>query len=100
MRKNNPNTVNEYLSNKYGLPGDDKRNEFRMQAQAFMIAELVREARKKANLTQAELAEKVMLKRPHISRIERAKADIRLSTLNKIARGLGCNLSISFESNS
>ena len=58
---------------------------------------LVKDARKKANLTQEELAQKVHLKRPHISRIARAETDVRISTLQKIAQGLGGHLSISFD---
>ena len=97
MKKENPKTINEYLDNKFGNPGTSGRNEFGKKAQAFMIAELVKDARKKAKLTQQELAEKVHLKRPHISRIERAKTDVRVSTLHKIAEGLGGKLHISLD---
>jgi len=94
MKKRNPKTINEHLSLKYGKPGTNRRNEFTQKAQAYMVAELVKDARKKANLTQAEFAQLVELKRPHISRIERAQTDVRISTLHKIARGLGGQLSI------
>ena len=97
MRKKSPKTINDYLDRKYGEEGSKSRSEFKQKAQAFMVAELVKEARKKAKLTQEELAEKVQLKRPHISRIERAETDVRISTLHKIALGLGGHLSISFD---
>ena len=97
MKKANPKTINDYLDSKYGESGTESRSEFKQKAQAYMVAELVKEARKKAKLTQEELAQKVHLKRPHISRIERAETDVRISTLQKIAQGLGGNLSISFD---
>lgn len=97
MNKNNPDTINQYLDNKFGKEGTTTRSDFKEKAQAYVIAELVKEARKKANLTQQQLAEKIQIKRPHISRIERAETDIRISTLHKIAKGLGGELKISFE---
>lgn len=97
MIKKNPKTINDHLNRKYGEQGTELRSEFNQKAQAFMVAELVKDARKKAKLTQEELAHKVQLKRPHISRIERAETDVRISTLHKIAQGLGGNLSISFD---
>ena len=97
MTKKNPKTINDYLDGKYGESGTESRSEFKQKAQAYMVAELVKNARKKAKLTQEELAQKVHLKRPHISRIERAETDVRISTLQKIAQGLGGNLSINFD---
>jgi len=97
MTKKNPKTINDYLDRKYGESGTESRSKFKQKAQAYMVAELVKDARKKAKLTQEELAQKVHLKRPHISRIERAETDVRISTLQKIAHGLGGNLSISFD---
>lgn len=97
MIKKNPKTINDHLNRKYGEQGTESRNEFTQKSQAYMVAELVKDARKKAKLTQEELAQKIQLKRPHISRIERAETDVRISTLHKIAQGLGGNLSISFD---
>ena len=46
-----------------------------------MIAKLVKESRKKAQLTQEQLAKKLNVNRTYISKIERASNDIRISTL-------------------
>lgn len=53
----------------------------------------VRDARKKANLTQEELAEKSGLQQSHISRIENGKHSPSHYTLEKIATGLGIPVS-------
>lgn len=94
----NPKTINAHLDKKYGQPGTKSRKEFEQMAEAHMVAELVKESRKKAHLTQEELAKKLNVNRAYISKIERASSDIRLSTLRKIIEtGLGGKLHISVE---
>lgn len=98
MRTKNPKTVNELFDQKYGNPGTKSRYEFEEKAEAYMIAELIKESRKKAHLTQKQLAEKLNVNRAYISKIERASSDIRISTLRKIIEtGLGGKLRISVE---
>lgn len=51
---------------------------------------MLKEARKEANMTQDELAEKLGTKKSYISRLENGKCDIQLSTLYRIFEfGLG-----------
>jgi transcriptional regulator with XRE-family HTH domain len=57
----------------------------------------LKEARKEANMTQKQLAEKVGTKKSYISRLENGKCDIQLSTLYKIFEsGLGKKVNIMF----
>jgi len=94
----NPKTINELFDQKYGEKGSKNREEFEQKAEAYMVAELVKESRKKAHLTQQQLAEKLNVKRTYISKIERASSDVRISTLRKIIEtGLGGKLNISVE---
>jgi len=96
--KVNPKTINAHFEKKYGKKGTPSRKEFEQKAEAFMIAELIKESRKKAQLTQAQLAEKLNVNRAYISKIERASSDIRISTLRKIIEtGLGGKLHIHVE---
>ncbi|MFT3741664.1 MAG: helix-turn-helix transcriptional regulator [Gammaproteobacteria bacterium] len=60
----------------------------------FKIGLLVRHLRKKAGLTQLELAEKLHTQKSAISRIENQSEDIRISTLFKIAAALGRHIDI------
>lgn len=95
MKANNPKTINEHFDLKYGKVGTDTRTDFEQNAEAFFIAELVKEKRKEANMTQQQLAEKLNVKRTYISKIERAVGDIRISTLRRIVEvGLGGTLQI------
>ena len=98
MTTKNPKTINELFDQKYGAEGTDSRKDFEQKAEAYMVAELVKESRKKANLTQEQLANKLNVKRTYISKIERASSDIRISTLRKIIEtGLGGRLNISVD---
>lgn len=53
------------------------------------IAEKIRDVRQASGLTQGELAEKIGISQQVISRVEKGRSDIRLLTLEKIARALG-----------
>jgi len=57
---------------------------------------LVLKARSEQNLTQSELAERTGIRQSNISRIEKGQAMPSISTLNKIAHGLGKQLQIKF----
>jgi DNA-binding XRE family transcriptional regulator len=87
----------QLLNQEYGPVGSRTRNEYERRYEAFKLGVLIREARKKAKMTQHELAEKTGTKRTYISRIENDASDIRLSTLTRIVEvGLGGKLEIHF----
>ncbi len=80
----------ELLDIKYGKLGTEKRDEFEVKSKAFVIGEMIKEARKEAHMTQEALAAKTGTKKSYISRLENGKIDIQISTLFKIfEEGLG-----------
>ena len=84
-----------HLDKKYGLHGTSTRSDFEIKSQTFILGELLKYERKKANLTQAEMAEKTGTKKSYISRIENGRADIQLSTLYRlIEQGLNRKLEL------
>ena len=88
-------SFDELLDIKYGKIGTKERDEFEARAQYFVISEMLKDARKKAHLTQEQLAEKVGTKKSYISRLENGKCDIQLSTLYRIFEdGLGKRISL------
>ena|SRR5690606_20826558 len=94
--KNKVTSWDSHLDKKYGTRGTLTRTEFEMKAQTFILGELLKEEREKANLTQAEMAEKTGTKKSYISRIENGRADIQLSTLYRlIEQGLNRKLELS-----
>lgn len=82
-------TFDEILDVEYGPKGTPERNDFERGAEAFILAERLKEERLKAGLTQEQLAERIGTKKTYISRIENGKADVQLSTLFRIFEGLG-----------
>jgi DNA-binding XRE family transcriptional regulator len=93
----NAKNFDELLDIKYGKIGSEKRDNFEEKAKYFVISEILKEARKEANMTQKQLAEKVGTKKSYISRLENGKCDIQLSTLYKIFEsGLGKKVNIMF----
>ena len=93
----NAKNFDELLEAKYGKIGSEKRDNFEEKAQYFVISEMLKEARKEANMTQEQLAEKVGTKKSYISRLENGKCDIQLSTLYRIFEfGLGKRVNLIF----
>ena len=98
MKTNKLTNWDDHLDNKYGKVGTSTRDKYEEEFEAFKIGVLIQEARKKKNLTQEELAQKVGTTKNYISRIENNASDIRLSTLMRIIRdGLGGHLKFSVD---
>ena len=102
MKKNQENSNltswDDHLDKKYGKPGTPSRDKYEEEFESFKIGVLIQEARKKQNLTQEQLAERVGTTKNYISRIENNASDIRLSTLMRIIReGLGGHLTLTME---
>lgn len=100
MKKENITKICDFdalLDSKYGEKGTHKREQFESRATYFIISEILKEARKEANMTQEQLAEKIGTKKSYISRIENGKCDIQLSTLYRIFEfGLGKQVNLTF----
>ncbi|MFW6248748.1 MAG: helix-turn-helix domain-containing protein [Bacteroidota bacterium] len=91
----NITTFDEHLDQRYGKKGTEKRTEFEIKAKAFAIGEILRDARKQANMTQEELAKKTGTRKSFISRIENGHSDIQLSTLYRLVEiGFGKSLNL------
>ncbi|MCH3981837.1 MAG: helix-turn-helix transcriptional regulator [Prevotella sp.] len=59
-----------------------------------MLAECLKDERKKAGLTQEQLAERIGTKKSYISKLENGHADVQLSTLFRIFNGLGKRVAV------
>jgi len=60
----------------------------------FKIGIVLRQARESAGLTQEDLANRLKTKKTAISRMENHAEDIKLSTLDRVAKALGKRLQI------
>ena len=85
----------DLLKDKYGEKGAPLRDKYDADSLAFRLGVMLKEARKEAQITQQELAERTGTKKSYISRIERGQSDIQISTYYKLIEiGLGKHLNI------
>jgi len=93
-------TEEEILDKHIGKIGTPDRAKFEYDLQMEIIAEKIKEERKRKNLTQTQLGELIGVKKSQISKLEKGIGDIRLSTIIKVFKALNTNLKIVFENNS
>jgi transcriptional regulator with XRE-family HTH domain len=62
-----------------------------------MVGSAVRAARRRAGVSQVELAERAGTSQPSIARLEKGLVSPTVITLDRIARALGADLVIDFE---
>ena len=96
METNNHQIVDydAVLDAKFGKEGTPERVVAEDRAYAFFTGQIIEEARKKAKMTQAELAEKIGTNKSYISRVETSSTDPMVSTLYRIASALGLSVVI------
>jgi HTH-type transcriptional regulator / antitoxin HipB len=86
----------DILKEKYGEKGTPARDKYDSGSLAFRLGAMLKDARQEAKITQKELADKIGTKKSYISRIEKGKSDIQISTFQRlIETGLGKHLNIS-----
>ena len=90
-------TFDELIDFENGKIGSETRNEYEEKSQMFIISEMLKEARREANITQEQLAERAGTKKSYISKIENGKGNIQLSTLIRIFEiGLNKRIGLTF----
>ena len=87
------NEMEKYI-NKRKKRDPDFAQGFEEGYKEFKIGILLKQAREQAGLTQEQLAKMINTKKTAISRIENHAEDIKLSTIQKVAKALGKNLEI------
>ncbi|MBQ2522105.1 MAG: helix-turn-helix transcriptional regulator [Bacteroidales bacterium] len=87
-------TIEDLIAEDFGAQGTPEREQFEMECDAFIIGEQLKDERLRAGLTQEQLANKIGTKKSFISRVERGRADIQLSTLVRLFQGLGRQISV------
>ncbi|MDY4410973.1 MAG: helix-turn-helix transcriptional regulator [Prevotella sp.] len=90
----NCSSFDQLLDAEYGSVGTPERDKFEDDAQTFILAQCLKEERKKAGLTQEQLAERIGTKKSYISKLENGRADVQLSTLFRIFNGLGKRVAV------
>jgi DNA-binding XRE family transcriptional regulator len=90
----NLSTANEMLDEKYGKTGTPARDAFEAKAKAWYYAEVLKDARKAAGMTQQKLADRIGKKREYIASLEKGETDMQLSTFIMISQAVGLQVSL------
>ena len=82
--------VSALIDERFGKEGTASRAEAEEKAYAFYTGQIIEDARKKAKITQAELARRIGSDRSYISRVESGQTEPKVSTFYRIMNALGC----------
>ncbi|MCM1169259.1 MAG: helix-turn-helix domain-containing protein [Bacteroides sp.] len=94
MQTNN-HQITDYdrvLDAEFGKPGTPDRIAAEERAYAFYTGQIIEDARKKAKITQAELARRISSNRSYISHVEKGVTEPRISTFYRIMNALGVRI--------
>lgn len=81
-------TLDEIKDKHIGMKGTPERDSYEAELQSFLVGEAIKQARKKQNLTQEALAEKIGVQRAQISRIESGR-NLTVSTIARVFKAMG-----------
>ena len=86
--------VSKLIDTRFGAPGTPSRIEAEEKAYAFYTGQIIEDARKKAKISQAELARRIGSDRSYISRVESGQTEPKVSTFYRIMNALGCRIEL------
>ena len=89
-------TVEDLLEKKYGAKDSTTREEFDAKSRAWYYAEILKNARKAAGITQQQLADKIGKKREYVALLEKGETDMQLSTFIMISEAVGLKLNLTY----
>lgn len=86
--------VSAWIDEGIGAPGSAERAASMERAQEEYNAQIILDARRKAGITQAELAERIGANKSYISRIEHGVTVPSISVFYRIAAALGLRVTL------
>ena len=85
-------TLDDLKDEYIGKTGTPKRDQFEFELKLEILGYMIKQARKKRNLTQAQLGELVGVGKSEISKLERNARNMTISTVLKIFSALKANV--------
>ncbi len=89
-------TAEDMFEKEYGSKGTVTREEFDAKSRAWYYAEVLKNARKSAGMTQQQLADKIGKKREYVAMLEKGETDMQLSTFIMISEAVGLKFSLTY----
>lgn len=87
-------SVDAILDRDYGKAGTPEREQFRKEAYAYCVGQIILDARKQEHMTQSDLAKKVGTDKTYISRIEKGVIEPGVGMFFRIIDALGLKVDI------
>ena len=87
-------SFDEILDLQYGAVGTPEREDFRKEAYAFCVGQMIHDTRKQEKITQQELAERVGTNKTYISKIEKGLVEPGAGLFLRIIDALGMKFEI------
>jgi len=81
--------ISAELDTLYGKVGTPEREQFRREAYAYYMGQILHEARKSEKITQKELAQRIGVDKSYISKIEKGIIEPGIAMFYRIASELG-----------
>jgi DNA-binding XRE family transcriptional regulator len=98
MKKKMKLTSLEEVTDKYiGKIGTPERDAFEYELRVDLIAEAIKEVRKKRKLTQEQLGKLVGVQKAQISKLESGQGDVRFETVLRVFSALKAKISFNIE---
>jgi len=72
------------------------RREYEALAEEFALIAAMLDARQKAGLTQAQVAERMGVTQPVVAKIEGGRSNVSFGTLKRYAAATGCKVKVEF----
>lgn len=82
-------SVSALLDERFGKKGTESRAQAEEKAYAFYTGQIIEDARKKAKISQSELAKRIGSNKSYISRVENGQTEPKISTFYRIMNALG-----------
>ena len=94
-------SLDELTDKHIGQKGTEKRDNFDYELNMEIVGSIIKDARKKRNLTQQELGDLIGVQKAQISKIENNTKSVRIDTFLKVLTALKAkvNLQVQFENN-
>ncbi len=92
--KNNITDISAEMDKLYGKVGTSEREQFRREAYAYCMGQIIHDARKSEKVTQDELAKRIGATKSYISRIEKGIIEPGVGTFYRIIDALGLHIEI------
>lgn len=72
------------------------RREYEALDEEFSLIAAMLDARQKAGLTQAQVAERMGVSQPVVAKLEAGRSNVSINTLQRYAQATGCKLKVQF----